>query len=570
MSNLLYVTFRDKGVDVVPNGLKKIETIKEKYFHREKITQIDNKSFVLTSYKPLEKNDHFALLNGHLFEDDNYPWWEVGNSYPDGNYIIIRENQCNIELLSDAFSSQTLWYYSNDSFFIASTSQLSIICYLENFQFNKSTISWMLATGTLGPSDSWDNRVKRLPPNSKISIDKGKWLLDIGTEKFSFVPEYNKKKSVFKKELSQAISQVFNYIEPLYSKSWYISLSGGYDSRAVLLCSNTVKNNDAIKTITWGKHNSLLQKGTDPYIAQKLSHNLGVENSFFEINSNSLDIETIFDRFIHESEGQHDNIAGYLDGFETWFKIQSMGVRGLVRGDEAFGWLPVKNDKNVLESVGLNFITEYQYLSKFFKETNGLPDDFKRMIGETNEQWRDRLYQQFRLPTLLSALGFTKSNFVEQINPLLSKKIMAIVRTMPDSYRTNKKVFSELIDSLSPNIPYANKGGNLTLSEFLLERRVKSYITSELEKGNANKILGCSFINDAIKKYHAKDINRNISILVLVKNNLRKVASSFLPRKVKNILSKGTKKSIPIEVIILRCFLIVKMNNKLSKLVDEK
>jgi len=52
--------------------------------------------------------------------------------------------------------------------------------------------------------------------------------------------------------------------------------------------------------------------------------------------------------------------------------------------------------------------------------------------------WRDRLYQQYRVPFLLAALSDLKLGYVEIVNPLLSDSVIDLIRQLPDSLRTHK------------------------------------------------------------------------------------------------------------------------------------
>ena len=58
--------------------------------------------------------------------------------------------------------------------------------------------------------------------------------------------------------------------------------------------------------------------------------------------------------------------------------------------------------------------------------------------GESLTVWRDTLYHEYRIPVYLAALGDLKLPYVEQMNPLLSRKILTVFRCFPDHLRKGK------------------------------------------------------------------------------------------------------------------------------------
>src|SRR5699024_8414741 len=69
-----------------------------------------------------------GLLLGNVFKDYEQKWDRMDVS-PDGSYGIFRWNNEYIEILSDIGATRTIWYYSDDNYFIASTSQRMIITF---------------------------------------------------------------------------------------------------------------------------------------------------------------------------------------------------------------------------------------------------------------------------------------------------------------------------------------------------------------------------------------------------------------------------------------------------------
>src|SRR5699024_7391736 len=128
-------------------------------------------------------------------------------------------------------ATRTIWYYSDDNYFIASTSQRMIITFLGNFKPNVDVVPWMMSTGTIGPYISWDTRIQCLLPNQKLSFNKQNNKIELNREQFEYNIIYKSKEKA-KKDLKNAIDISFKEIN--IDNNYFLTLSGGYDSRAIL------------------------------------------------------------------------------------------------------------------------------------------------------------------------------------------------------------------------------------------------------------------------------------------------------------------------------------------------
>ena len=102
---------------------------------------------------------------------------------PDGTYAIVRVDNHRIELLSDYTGMRTIWHYHDKEYFIASTSQRMIISFLGNLKLNNDAVRWMLSSGTLGPENSWDKRIKPIQGNTIVSLDRKNWEINCQSNK---------------------------------------------------------------------------------------------------------------------------------------------------------------------------------------------------------------------------------------------------------------------------------------------------------------------------------------------------------------------------------------------------
>ena len=91
----------------------------------------------------------------------------------------------------------------------------------------------MLSSGCIGPGLSWDSRIQCLSGNSLLFLDRSSWKLTIKKEGVNFDP-LNLSYEQHKIQLRKALEDTFEHLQLDYSK-WILPLSGGFDSRVVLL-----------------------------------------------------------------------------------------------------------------------------------------------------------------------------------------------------------------------------------------------------------------------------------------------------------------------------------------------
>ena len=105
-------------------------------------------------------NQLASVCLGHLTDYEN--WQAPGQPAPEGTFVIFRANERTLEILTDPVGSRPAWYYIDEEILIAGTSQRAIVSLLRSFEFNTKVIPWLLVTGTPGPTEAWDCRVRRI------------------------------------------------------------------------------------------------------------------------------------------------------------------------------------------------------------------------------------------------------------------------------------------------------------------------------------------------------------------------------------------------------------------------
>ncbi len=569
MSKVIYVCRRNSSIN--ENDEFKLRQICGALTPDNITAPVQHKIFVSDKTAYAIINHHFlfqvldeSLLVGQIYDQEER-WHKPKTEFPDGSYAIFRQDKDYLEIVSDFAASRTIWYYFDDDLFIASTSQRAIILFLGDFKFDPRIIPWMLSTGTLGPDLSWDTRIKKIPPDALIILDKANWSISQQQNSIRFSPvqiTHTEQKQLLKDAIHKTVSSLRN----LDFSKWVLLLSGGYDSRAILcFLKNNDEISDQLKTITWGLSESINENGNDAKVAAELAQARNVQHSYYHTNITHEPIEQIIDRFIICGEGRIDHLAGYMDGLEIWRRLAAEeGVYGVIRGDEGFGWLPVSSELTVKYTVGCALCTDYANLENISRDF-GLPEqefpvDLQRKSEESLETWRDRLYHSFRLPTILAALSDLKYSYVEVINPLLSKLILQQVRKLPDELRTNKSFFKEIVQAISPNIPYASKDANAMTKGLLKKDEIVEVIKSKLQSENAKQIFGSEFI-----KYVIDGIQLEIFSSQGPAKKIKMAVKSVVPRFIRNRLrDTGLKAKVDGNTLAFRVYIIVRMHEILS------
>jgi asparagine synthetase B (glutamine-hydrolysing) len=505
-----------------------------------------------------------SLLMGQLFDEDEN-WDKPLNQFPDGSYALFRDGKDNFEIVSDPVASRTIWYYMDDKQFIASTSQRAIVMFLGSFEFEDRVIPWMLSAGSLGPSFSWDKRIKIVPPDSSVVLDKRNWILNYNSNPIVF--NLAQRSDLQQEEmLLESLKKTFKSLNLDYS-SYSVLLSGGYDSRAVLCMLLDVNpDNHKLKTITWGLKSSLNIKGNDARIAGDLAKKLNVSNKYYVNDLSEEPIDEIINRFVLMGEGRTGDLSDYMDGFATWKEIFEDGTEVIIRGDEGFGCRPYSSALAVRMNQGCILCSDYKNLKDYLKyglPSQELPQHLKQREGETLSAWRDRLFHEYTLPTEFSALSDLKLSYVEQINPLLSRTILLQVRQMPDHLRTGKALFKKIVNSLSPEIAYAKSPSSASQNEILEKEQAVNLLRKELNSDTAKRLFSEELLETVLNNLKLKGQGETVKIPLL---SLRSFAGKIIPRFIKEALrNKFVLPSVDSNILAFRVLMIIKMNRILSE-----
>ena len=566
MSKLIYILSRSHLPDSTKNRLVEI---------CKKLTP-DNISFV-TPRIQIKEQSAYAVLNpaesilaheSHVLLGNQIAptieWFSVPFDQLDGSFALFRNNEGQFETATDPVGSRTIWYYFNDEVFVASTSQRAIATLIGSFEFDERVIPWMLSSGSLGPGFSWDKRIKRIPPDTSVILDKRKWELSETSKLVEFKAEASTLEK-HKLELNEVLASVFEFLD-LDLKNWVLPLSGGYDSRAILLMLNQHKEriSKRLKTITWGLRSSIDMRKNDANVAKRLADSLGVQHQYFVTDLSSEPLEKIIERFLSVGEGRIDHISGYMDGFEIWKTLFENGVQGVVRGDEGFGWESVSSDLTVRHRVGCAMCSDFANLRNYREygfHGQELPAEYGQRNEESLYQWRDRLYHVFRIPTVMAALSDLKLSYVELTNPLLSRRLLQFARKLPDNLRTEKRLFKEVVVAMSPNIEYATLNAIESPKNLLRQTSATKMMKSELTSDNASSIFPAKFLEFVLAGIKEEQVDRSTNKTKFgIKSKLKQILPNWIKNAVRDNLALP---SVDGNVLAFRVYLICRMKSLL-------
>ena len=527
--------------------------------YRSPPVNLQNGGDYLYIFNPVEScilREDFHLCIGSMVKPIG-KWWE-SERVANAPLTIVHKKE-SIFIYADVLGSRTLWFYQDDSLFLASTSQRAMVIYLRSFNWNPQAATWMLATGCTGPGYSWDNRLQALGAGGFLRFNKKSGALEHRNIPISFSSSI-KQKDYLKEEMASKLIDSINVVDIDLSE-FILTLSGGYDSRAVL---NYLKKKVA-HTMSWGLRKTLQDHKSDAYIAKRLSEHLQIHHSFLETDQRKdYTFESIVDNFINAGEGRVDHIQTHTDGLEMWSRLANEKLRGVIRADEVFGWLPVQNELDTRLSLAFNYLDDFANLKsaqEYGLEPQRMPDFYRRQVEESLEDWRDRLYQQYRITYIQAGLHELVHPFVELVNPLLLDNIVSFTHTLPSHWRTSKRLYAEIVEEMVPEVPFATKPSIPEVAHITQDPKVVQMMQEEVKSTNSQRYISSSLIQEILP--HLKT---NAQVAHQMEANWKIRIKQAIPFKIKKILRHGLMQyRLDYNQLMFRNYLITKVAQKMGE-----
>ena len=577
MSNAILICFRENRVDHYPPAvLERISGAISTDHVTPTVETINREGLQLciidrTRYS-LVKDASVCL--GFLLDGQD-AWHVIGSGIPDGAFAILRSNTDSIELVTDSLGQRTIWYALTESLFVASTSQRAIIMLLGGFHRNAKVDSWMLATGTLGPYQSWDERVKMVTPNTIQSLDRKSWRLSVSRNALPFKPRPGTMHE-YEPRLTEALASTFSRLS-LDNSKLILALSGGYDSRAILIMLPNRSNLQAFTIAT--PHRS--KYGTYS-ITSRLAERYDIKHRFLDRQNSTEPVRVVLNRFLIASEGRTDGLSGYQDGFSMWRSLREEGFQAVLWGDEVFGWKEFRTFEEVKQRLGISMLSEYDNLPDLAElevEDITWPLDYLPRPSESPCCWFGRIYQDFRVSHTLSARVDCKNRYLDVLNPLMARKLVLLSRELPDELRHYKRVVAKVVTDMCKDIPYHSSVSHgcryappKTQHQDILttEAGVRT-IMEELDSQYSRNLLSQGLINFLLSKTAICDTHSNV--VKTVKSHLAPFVPQSVRRLSRRLNNRQTSPSMNLNHLAFRAYIIARMSRMLEddgKLLSHK
>lgn len=556
MSKLVYIIYSTHSQRVKDTDKKLLHLIEKRVIPDNitpnKMQLIDTDTSLCAIYNPVSTIliEDSSVCLGYTPNSD----WNSYNTRGEdleGSFAIFRNTNIGFQIANDMVASRTVWYYFDEHVFIASTSQRAIVTYLGSFEFNDQVVPWMLSSGTLGPGFSYDRRLKMVEPNSLITLNKDSWEICVDTKKVDLENTFVNIKEA-KKTLSEALETVFNKFDLDYKK-FVLPLSGGYDSRGILLF---LKNTKGLRTITWGAKESRNIEVNDAFVANQLANKVGVENIFYESYNPSIQIEEILNRYLVCSEGRIDQLEGYLDGMQMWKTFFEKKYETIIRGEELIGLSSVKNSFSARKDEG--FVTLSDYVNMDKNIIGLLPDQEIETSGISNiYKYKGELAFSFEHPIVFAALNDIKQPYTEVFSPLLSSTVIKAISQMFDAKIIgDKEIFKDIVNAKCPDIPIAKSGANKPVENLFKNQEIKDIFLKCFKNAKDKTSFDHTLIDFTIEKIS------KINIISSNKINYTKVIKRLIPKFLKQyITSISFSMIMDWNIFAFRLYILIKAHD---------
>lgn len=505
-----------------------------------------------------------SAYSGWLAEGHD-SWWRSGERAPSGTYALLRGHPTTVEALADFSGSRTIWIAHTDRVFVASTSQRAIPFFLGSFEPNPTAQAWMLSAGSLGPSAGWDRRAHPLGPDGVARLDRTRWRLSVREPPIEFSVD-GSPDHAHAETLHEALKHTVGSASFDFSR-WLLPLSGGFDSRAILLL---LKERVGLRTVTWGRADAIRRRGNDACIAREVAAAVGVENRYYETDLSDEPVETLLARYLAAGEGRTDGFVAYVDGFRTWRSFFESGARGVIRGEHGFGPGPgpaLRNHTQALLMCNMVRWRDYAHTPPMAAfglpqlDEQPLPESHAPRNGESPSDWRDRLYQLYRVPAYHAGLNDLKAAYVEIAAPLLVREILTLTRTYPEHLRNAKRLFRDVMAPFDLQIRYASEPATVTPAQLMETPAVREVLRDELSSQQLRFALSGQFASYLLDSWPAAATRSQAGFWQRSRRRLRLPLPSGLRARFGR---NSDTKALDVRWIALRAYIISRMLKQLA------
>ena len=425
-------------------------------------------------------------------------WWRPRSAPPDGTYTLIRCSPDEVEIVTDIAASRGVWYYHDSDVFLASSSQRALVSLLGGFELEPAAVTWMVTSGSLGPLVSYDRRLRRVAPDGTVRLDRHTWELDVSSRWEPYEP-LDLSDEDHMRRLNDAVVETCAHLVPDIER-WPVLLSGGYDSRTILV--GLLQAGARPRCVTWGFEASLRDERSDAAIAGRLAREVGARHDFFSLDSRPGRTSEALERFVTVSEGQLPDFTMYADAFETWETLAAEGCVGVVRGDNhGWGYLgEFSSELNVRHHCGADLLDDFapsHPVRRLGLPRQSWPAELARRDGEGLLGYRDRLQHSLFIPSRISPLNHLKAPYLEIVNPLQARRVADVVAALPERLRVHPGALARVLEVHGPAVPFAAHPA-ATLQQILAATATREVIAEGLRTETARRLFDAAALEETV------------------------------------------------------------------------
>jgi hypothetical protein len=144
--------------------------------------------------------------------------------------------------------------------------------------------------------------------------------------------------------------------------------------------------------------------------------------------------------------------------------------------------------------------------------------------------YNDRVDDTFLVPTRFAALNDVKAPYVEIANPLLTRGVVRVARSLPDHLRRERGAFAAYVRGHGPALPYAENQAPADPDQYLARAEFLSELNGELGSTRAENVLHRRGLDLLIA---ALDRPSTVSARRRLRNAAKKVVPMELARRVR-------------------------------------
>jgi hypothetical protein len=496
-------------------------------------------------------HDEAACIGALLRPHDG--WRRPGAPAPDGTFVLCRHDEDAVEVATDTLASRTLWYYADDEVFLASTSQRAVVTLLGDLDFNHRAVAWLASSGALGPLDGWDRRLRRLPGDTVLRLDRRSWRVSQRT-RAPEPPAAGLSDVRRLEDLCEAILETCAALDvPL--AHWLLPLSGGQDSRTILYAMRDVGRRPTC--VTWGLSAALSDETSDAVVAGRLAADAGVTHSFLPTDYTDEPVRDVLLRFLVAGEGRVEEVGGYTDGLEVWRALVAADAHGVIRGDEpGWGYHEYFTEEQVRREAHLSLVADHPRghpIHELGLEEQEFPAVLRRERGESFFTFIDRMTRSVDVPIFFAALTDIKAAYLEVANPFLTNRVVSAARNLSDTLRRDMNGFSAVAAAIGPDIPLAKHKATAGAAAYLNRQEFIAELSGELSSPDAERVLRREALDQLLTAMGGGPT------AVAPKSRLRKAVRRLTPERAAQAVIAARRPVLDTKLLALRIYLASRM-----------